>query len=208
MIQDDELQIVGDPNPKFMAGLTNTITAYGFTLSFLIDLKYGGDIYTNTVSTLLGRGVTMDTEDREKTYIIPGVYGDATTLEPILDGNGNKIQNSTQVSTNDLYFCGGGLSTYAINSHSEWQIYDATTLRLREVSLGYSIPESVIKKSPFSQINLSVTARNLWFFTPFIPEHTNFDPEVSTYGATNVLGVEYDAAPSTRRIGFNIKLVF
>ncbi|MBP7508634.1 MAG: SusC/RagA family TonB-linked outer membrane protein [Prolixibacteraceae bacterium] len=207
MIQDDELQVVGDPNPKFMAGLTNTITAYGFTFSFLIDLKYGGDIYSNTVSTLLGRGVTQDTEDREKTHIIPGVYGDATTLEPILDANGQKIQNTTQVTTNDLYFC-SGFSTFAINSFAEWNIYDATTLRLREVSLGYTLPESWIKKSPFSQINLSVTARNLWFYTPFIPEHTNFDPEVSTYGATNVLGVEYDAAPSTRRIGFNIKLVF
>jgi hypothetical protein len=143
----------------------------------------------------------------KKTNIIPGVYGDATTAKPILDAGGNEIPNTTQITTNEEYFC-SGFSSFAINSFSEWQIYDATTFRLREVSLAYDFPGKLLKKTPFTAINLSVTARNLWYFTPFIPKYTNVDPEVSTYGATNVIGVEYDGAPSTRRIGFNIKLVF
>jgi TonB-linked SusC/RagA family outer membrane protein len=206
MIEATEQGVVGDPNPDFMAGWSNTFKAYGFTVSFLIDLKYGGDLYSNSIVSLLGRGVTKDTEDREKTVVIP-VYGDANTVKPILDENGNTIPNTTQISFNDQYFS-SGFSSFAINSFAEWQVYDATTLRLREISLGYDIPSGLLKKTPFSLINLSVTARNLWYWVPNIPKYTNFDPEVSTYGASNVLGVEYSAAPSTRRIGFNIKLVF
>jgi TonB-linked SusC/RagA family outer membrane protein len=207
MIEDLEQGIVGDPNPDFVTGISNTISAYGITLSFLVDLKYGGDIYSNSIVSLLGRGVTKDTEDRENTMIIPGVYGDATTSKPILDNNGNTIENTTQISHNDQYFS-SGFSSFAINSYSEWQVYDATTLRLRELSIGYTIPRAWINRTPFDMINVSMTARNLWFWAPNIPKYTNFDPEVSTYGASNVLGVEYSGAPSTKRIGFNIKLVF
>lgn len=207
MIEAAEQGIVGDPNPKFIAGLANTLKVYGVSISFLVDLKYGGDLYSNTITTLLGRGVTKDTEDRERSMIIPGVYGSSTTLEPVLDGNGNKIPNTTQISFNDQFFS-SGFSSFAINSFAEWQVYDATTFRLREISVGYDLPKNLVSKTPLSEIGLSVTARNLWYYTPFIPRYTNVDPEVSTYGATNVLGVEYDGAPSTRRIGFNIKLVF
>jgi len=207
MIEASEQGIVGDPNPKFIAGLSNTLKVYGVSVSFLFDLKYGGDLYSNSVSTLLGRGVTKDTEDRERSMIIPGVYGNSTTVEPILDANGNKIPNTTQISFNDQFFS-SGFSSFAINSFAEWQVYDATTFRLREISVGYDLPNNLVSKTPLSGIGLSVTARNLWYYTPFLPRYTNVDPEVSTYGATNVLGVEYDGAPSTRRIGFNIKLVF
>jgi len=207
MIEDAEQGIVGDPNPDFMAGITNTLKIYGVSISFLFDVKYGGDLYSNSISTVLGRGISKDTEDREHTVVIPGVYGDAVTLEPYLDANGNKIENTTQISYNEQYFS-SGFSSFAINSFAEWQVYDATTFRLRELSVGYDLPTSMLKKTPFSQIGVSVSARNLWFFTPFIPKYSNIDPEVSTYGATNVLGVDYDGAPSTKRIGFNIKLVF
>ena len=128
-------------------------------------------------------------------------------METITDASGNSIPNTTQVSFNDLYFC-GATSSFAINSFSEFQVYDATTFRLREVSLGYEIPSKLLSNLPFSLISISATARNLWYFTPNIPKYLNFDPEVSTYGASNVLGVEYSAAPSTRRYGFNIRIVF
>ncbi|MBN2484538.1 MAG: SusC/RagA family TonB-linked outer membrane protein [Bacteroidales bacterium] len=207
IIEAAEQGIVGNPNPDFMAGLSNTFSAYGISLSFLFDVKYGGDLYSNSIVSLLGRGVTKDTEDREKTVVIPGVYGDAVNIVPILDSEGNSIPNTTQISYNDLYFS-SGFSSFAINSYSEFQVYDATTFRLRELSIGYDLPRKIFEKSPVKAINLSFTARNLWYWTPNIPKYINFDPEVSTYGATNVLGVEYSGAPSTRRYGFNIKIVF
>ena len=206
IIEAEEQGVVGDPNPEFMLGVSNSFKYKGFTLSCLVDLKYGGDIYSNSIVSLLGRGVTKDTEDRERTMVIPGVYGNSTTIEPILDGN-NTIPNTTQVSYNDLFFS-SGFSSFAINSYSEFQVYDATTFRLREISLGYDLPKQILKKTPFSSVNFSISGRNLWYWTPIIPKYLIFDPDVSTYGASNVLGVEYSGAPSTRRYGFNVRIVF
>jgi hypothetical protein len=207
MIDALEQEVYGDPNPDYIMGISNNLSYKGVSLSFLFDYKKGGDIFSNSVVSMLGRGVTKDTEDREKTVILPGVYGDANTRQPILDAQGNKIPNITQVSVNDLYFS-SGFSSYAINSYGEWQVYDATTLRLREITLGYTIPQQWLNNGPIETIFLSVSGRNLWYWAMNMPKYTNFDPEVSTYGASNVLGVEYSGAPSTRRIGFNLKLIF
>jgi len=139
MIVDNEKKDYGSPYPDFIMGVTNTLRFKGLVFSFLVDYTHGGKLYSNAISTLLGRGVTKDTEDREKTMIIPGVYGNPNTQQPILDGSGNKIPNKTQISVNDLYFSSGN-STFAINSAGEWQVYDATCLRLRELTLGYDLP--------------------------------------------------------------------
>jgi TonB-linked SusC/RagA family outer membrane protein len=207
MIVDPEKDTYGSPYPDFQVGLSNTLSFRGITLSALIDYRHGGKIFSNSVTSLLGRGVTKDTEDRERTVIIPGVYGDPNTYEPLLDASGNTIVNQTQISVNDLYFSSGN-SCFAINSAGEMQVYDATVLRLREVSLGYDLPVSVLQNTPIKGLNISFTARNVWFYAPNIPEYTNFDPEVSTYGATNVQGVEYSGAPSTKRYGVNLRITF
>jgi hypothetical protein len=148
--------------------------------------------------------VTKDTEDRERTFIIPGVYGDPVTGEPILDAGGNKIPNSTQVNHNDLVFG----ETFAINAASEWSVYDATVYRLREISVGYTFTGAQLGNLPIGSLNVSVSGRNLWFHAPNLPRHTNFDPEINTYGATNVQGVEYSGAPSVRRFGVNLRATF
>ncbi|MEX0981151.1 MAG: SusC/RagA family TonB-linked outer membrane protein [Bacteroidales bacterium] len=204
LIRDTELDYMGDPNPDFLASITNTFSFRGLHLKVLFDYRKGGDVYSNTVTSLLGRGVTKDTEDREKTVIIPGYYGDPNTGEPLLDGEGNKIPNMTQVTVNDLYFG----ESFAINSAGYWNIYDGTTLRVREVSIGYDLPNSIVQNTPFGGIMFSVTGRNLWYWAPNVPEFTNFDPDVNGYGSSNVQGVEYTSAPSVKRIGFNLKLSF
>jgi TonB-linked SusC/RagA family outer membrane protein len=203
----ETLQEIGDPNPKFIAGLTNTFRYKGVSLSFLVDYRHGGDLFSGTVGQLLGRGVTTDTEDRLTPKILKGVYGNTSTLEPILDGNGNKIPNQVQVTTNDLYFNGTG----GLTGISDFMIFDASVLRLREVSVAYSLPKKWLGKTPVSALNLSLTARNLWFYAPNFPKGTNFDPETSTYGSgdtRNVAGIEYTNAPNTRRFGLNIRATF
>ena len=207
LLEDFEQEVYGNPNPDYIMGFTNMFSYKGLSLSFLIDYKKGGDIFSETVVTLLGRGVTKDTEDREKTVILPGVYGDANTKQPVLDANGNKMPNITQVTVNDLYFS-SGFSSYAINAFGEWNVYDATTLRLREITLGYDIPKKILGNLPIRGAYLGVSGRNLWYWAMNMPEYTNFDPEISTNGATNVMGVEYSGPPSTRRFGFNLKVIF
>src|SRR4030095_9988629 len=119
------------------------------------DMTKGGDMYSVTVSSLIGRGVTMDTRDRETAWIIDGVYGDPTTRTTLLSG-GKPIQNHTPITTNDLYFG----NSFAINSSTEWNVYDATVYRLREVTLGYDIPKKVFEKWPIGSITVTITGSN------------------------------------------------
>ncbi len=207
-VGDDRFQIIGDPNPNYTLDVTNTLTFKGVTFGFLISYKDGGDIYTTTVERLMGRGVVQDTEDREKSRIIPGYLGDPSTGQPLLDDAGNKIRNTIQVTTNDLFFANGGPESFFINGADEASVFDGTVVRLREVSLGYTLPSQWIESTPFGRISVSLTGRNLWYFAPNIPHSTNFDPEVNGFGATNTQGIEYAAAPQTKRYGVNLQVTF
>ncbi|MBL7699689.1 MAG: SusC/RagA family TonB-linked outer membrane protein [Chitinophagaceae bacterium] len=209
MIISDEESEIGNPNPDYKMGVTNTFTYKGFILSALFDMTKGGDIYSVTVQSLLGRGVTKDTRDREGAYIISGVYGDATTGEPILVG-GKTVPNTTRLTANDLWFSPNTTvgNTFAINTAAEWTVYDATVYRLREVTLGYEFPKSLFSKLPIGSVTLSFTGRNLWFLAPNMPKYTNFDPEVNSFGSTSTQGIELSAAPTTKRYGINLAVTF
>ena len=208
-INNPDPTIIGDPNPEYKIAMTNTFKWKGISLSFLFDFQKGGCVYTSYLSDLLGRGVSKDTEDRLGGRIIPGVYGDANTCQPILDASGNYIRNTTALDAQSLWFSDGTYSTYAINSCDEVQTYDATVLRLRELSLGWQMPAKWFRNVKFIQgAEISVVGRNLWFWAPNVPKYSNYDPCVNTYGDTNVQGIDYTSAPSTKRVGFNVKITF
>lgn len=207
IIQDPELGVIGDPNPDFKMNFINTFTYKGFTLRAQVDWKQGGDISSSTIEALLGRGVTKDTEDRERTHIIPGYYGNNDGT-PILDGNGNKIPNTTQLSTNELYFSPAGGNTFGINSVDQARVYDGTVYRLRELSLTYDLPAKWLEKTPFGRMSFSFVGNNLWYFAPNVPKYTNFDPEVTSYGSGVLQGIESSAAPTSRRYGFRLNISF
>ncbi len=209
MIVKQDQEMVGDPNPDFKLGITNTVSYKGLFLSFLFDMTIGGDIYSVTNSSLLGRGVTKDTRDRLSNWIIPGVYGDPATGKAILNG-GKTIPNTTSITTNDLYFSpnSNNGATFAINTATEWNVYDATVYRLREVTLGYEVPRNLFKKLPIGSATITVTGRNLWYIAPNFPKYSHFDPEVNSFGATSTQGIELSAAPTTKRYGVNLKVTF
>ncbi|MEO6704628.1 MAG: SusC/RagA family TonB-linked outer membrane protein [Ginsengibacter sp.] len=207
MIEAPSNGMIGDPNPDYKLGITNNFRYKGFFLSVLFDMTEGGDLYSVTNSSLLGRGVTMDTEDRQTGWVIPGIYGDAVTGKAITVG-GKTIPNQTRITTNDLYFSPNGGNTFAINTANEWNVYDATVYRLRELTIGFELPKSIFKKSGISSATFSVTGRNLWYLAPGFPKHSNFDPETSSFGARSIQGLEYSAAPTTKRIGLNLNVTF
>ncbi|MGN6493664.1 MAG: SusC/RagA family TonB-linked outer membrane protein [Agriterribacter sp.] len=201
------LGYLGNPNPDYKLGITNTFTYKGFFASVLFDMTKGGAIYSVTTSSLLGRGVTKDTEDRETGWVIPGIYGDPETEKAILVG-GKTVPNQTRITTNDLYFTNGGGGSFAINSATEWNVYDATVYRIREVAIGYNFPKSLLDKLPFGSAVITVTGRNLWYMAPNFPKYTNFDPEVNSLGSGSTQGIELSAAPTTKRFGVNLKVTF
>ena len=205
-INDTEVGIIGDPNPDFKTTMTNTLRYKNLSFSFMLDFQKGGCVYSSYLTDLLGRGVTKDTEDRLGARILPGVYGDKDTLEPILDAEGHTIRNTTTLTESDLWFSGGTWSTFAINSADEVAVYDATVLRLREVNLSYQLPKKWMQAIHLQGAEIGVVGRNLWFWAPNVPKYSNYDPTINTFGETNVQGIDYTSAPSTRRIAFNLKL--
>ena len=207
-INDPEYGVIGDPNPEFKTSLTNTLKYKDLSLSFMFDYQKGGCVFSSYLTDLLGRGVTKDTEDRLGVRVVKGVYGDANTLEPILDADQNYIWNTTAISEADLWFSDGTYSTFAINSCDEVATYDATVWRLREVTLAYNLPKKFTSKLRLSNAEVSVVGRNLWYFAPNVPKYSNYDPVVNTFGNTNIQGIDYTGAPSTRRVAFNLSLTF
>lgn len=201
LIRALDQQIIGNPNPNFILGITNTISYKGITLSVLFDWRDGGDLFSNTVNSILGRGVLGYQDDRETNRVINGVYGDPNTLQPYLDDSGNKIPNQTLIEYNALYFG----ESFGVNAADEWSVFDATTYRLREASIFYSLPKTLLSKTPFGAVSIGLTGRNLWFSAPNFPKDVNYDPETNQFGSRNNQGIEYSTTPSARRFSFNLR---
>lgn len=195
--------MIGDPNPDYKLGITNGFNYKGVSLSVVFDITKGGDLASETIYQLLGRGVTKDNEDRETSWVIPGVYGNPNTHEAILVG-GKTIPNETRITTNDLFFG----PTFGINTANELNVYDATVYRLREVTLGYELPAGFVKKLKLSGVSIGLSGRNLWFLAPNFPKHVHFDPEISSYGSSQQQGLEFSGAPTTKRMGLNLNVTF
>ncbi|RYZ28685.1 MAG: SusC/RagA family TonB-linked outer membrane protein [Chitinophagaceae bacterium] len=208
--------MVGDPNADFKLGVTNTLSYKGIQLNVLWDMTKGGDFYSETINSMLGRGVTKDTERREHNNVISGIYGNPTPVvgadglnhyTPML-ANGKPISNQTRVTTNDLFFTAGTGASFATNGAFEYAVFDGTVYRLREISLGYSLPSKWINSLKLSNVTLSVSGRNLWFLAPNVPKYTNFDPDINSVIGSGTQGVETGGAPSTKRYGINLNVTF
>jgi hypothetical protein len=186
-------------------GWSNTFSWKGITLRALIDWKQGGDFYSFTGASLILRGQLAGSTDREGLRVVPGILGSNQTFQPITDTGGNPIKNTIAISAFDSHFSDG----WGAYGQDEVNVYDGTTIRLREISLGYNLPASMLSKTPFGRVNISVSGRNLWWKAPNVLADLNLDPEVlSGTSGSNVQGFEYGAAPTTKRYGVNVNLTF
>ena len=198
-------EIIGNPYADFNVGYVNTFSFKGFSLTTLFDWKQGGDIFSITAASLILRGQLAFQDDREAVRVVPGVYGDPSTFEALKDEKGNTIKNTTGANAFDTHFTDG----FGAYGAEEVNVYDGTTFRLREVIVGYELPKKFLKKSPIGSLRLTVSGRNLWFKVPNMLKDLNLDPEVLPYGAaSNVIGVDLGATPTTRRFGVNLYATF
>jgi len=188
-VQDSEDGIIGDPNPDFVMNLRNSVSYKNFTFGFQFNYTKGGDIYSSTIATLLGRGLITETIDRENTFVLPGV-----------DANGNT--NNVQINNSDYFF------SNVLFGPSELQVYDATVLRLQEISLAYSLPTKFLDKTPFGSLVVTASGNNLWFDAINTPDGANFDPNTSGTGVGNGVGFDFINGPSSRRYGLSVKATF
>jgi hypothetical protein len=173
--------LLGNANPDFTMGCSNTLTYKNLELYFLIDFRFGGEVMSLTQSELDANGVTKVTEDaRTRGYV---------------EYQGQKFNDPRA-----FYSAVGGR-----NAISEYYMYDATCIRLREVSLSYSFPKTILENSRFIKgIDVSLAARNLCFLKKEAP----FDPDAVMSVGNNNQGVDVFGMPTTRNIGFNLRLTF
>jgi TonB-linked SusC/RagA family outer membrane protein len=195
------VKVIGNPNPDWTAGITNTFNFKGFALSFLVDIRKGGDIISRNIRDLRFRGVTKETANRDQTYVVEGVLRDPVnnadgSARALLDAEGKTVPNTIALTAQQYW-------TSLYNTQGEAIVFDASWLRLRELSLSYSLPKSLLSKTPFGSASLVLTGRNLFLYAPNYP---HLDPEVNTQGVSNSQGFEYNTLPQTRTYGVLLRL--
>ncbi|HEV7381892.1 MAG TPA: TonB-dependent receptor, partial [Dyadobacter sp.] len=190
LLQEASPRILGDPNPAFTSALINTFKYRGFSLSVMMEYRHGGAMYSTTAGSLLGRGLTKDLDiDRSQGYIFPGVTQEGAP-------------NTTQITSSNVYF-----DNYYFFG-DEGRMYDGSTIRLREASLSYSIPKSLLAKTPFKSASLSFSGNNLWYKALHFEKNLNFDTDNLGLGVGNGLGFEFLTGPSSRRLGGTLRVSF
>ena len=189
--------ILGVANPDWTAGIINTFRFKGFTFTSIIDIRQGGEILSRTNQIAYANGRHSATlEGREAFYagtggkVGVGVVNAGTDLI-----NPNFVQN-TNVTDPEVFFR---------NLPAEQFVYDASFIKMRQMSLSYQFPKSLFDNIPVEAVTLSLVGRNLFLISRNVP---NIDPE-STYSSRNdSQGFEYAAMPTTRSWGFNLNVKF
>lgn len=195
-------ETVGDPNPDWNATIINGFTYKNVSLSAQLEYTHGGDIYSQTASQYYRRGVTtVNVDNREGSYIIPGVLANPNTGEVLRDDQGNLIENNIQIGANDLYFIN-------LVDPVGQGIYDASHFRVREVALSYALSEKTLEKTPFGNVSFSLSGTNLYIKTFNIPDAFSFDPEALSSGVGNGQGLDFQTGPTTKRYSFSVKATF
>lgn len=175
----DDRKIIGNANPDFIYGFTNTLSWKGLTLNIFFQGAQGNDMLNATRINTEGM---IDSKSQSSAVLRRWKRpGDQTDIPRSSPGNTDNSRISTRF------------------------VEDASYLRLKALTLGYHLPENVIKKLSMSAFKVYVTGENLWTLT----NYTGFDPEVNQGGGSNtVIGIDYGTYPQTRSIIFGANITF
>ncbi|SDT01086.1 TonB-linked outer membrane protein, SusC/RagA family [Mucilaginibacter mallensis] len=171
---------IANPEPKFQLGWNNSFNYQHFSLSFLVDGKFGGQVVSVMQSILDSYGVSQ-------------AYGDARAAGGVkVNGVGPNGKPITTVNAETWYTAIGGRNA-ALGEY----VYSATTVRLREMAFGYTLP---VNNSVFKSFKLSLTGRNLIYFYRKAP----FDPEITSSTGNGLSGVDIFNQPALRSYGLKL----
>ncbi len=204
--------ILGNIQPDWLAGLTNQFSYKGVTVSALIDIKMGGEILSGTKYIQAARGTgrftTDDVYKNEEGLWVGVADGVMENDYYVDDGSGNQVLHLAAGERSDIelprWFLAGQWTRRDI---IEEFVLDASYVSLREVTLEYSFPKSLLSKLPFTNVKLAVVGRNLAYLVEHM-EGLGITPEAAFNTQSGSQGSESYTSPSTRSIGFNVKLDF
>ena len=188
---DSTQKIIGNIAPDWTGGATFSIRYKAFDFSTLIDAKIGGDVHSMTYSWGRYAGTLSETLIGRET----GVVGNGV----MSDGNGGYVANNVTVSAKSF-----NQSSYS-NSIESSAIFDASYVKLRQISIGYTLPRKFIENSVVKSLKVSIVGRNLLILHKNTP---HIDPETGFSASNGNQGQEFGQYPSSRNIGFNINMRF
>ncbi|MFP4089110.1 MAG: hypothetical protein ACLFT3_02300, partial [Cyclobacteriaceae bacterium] len=199
LAEDD---LIGNAFPDWEGGINNALSYKGLEFSFLFTFRQGGDVFDINrrmrYGTAAGEAPTGEESNmRHKLVVFDGVQNTGTVENPVWVEN----ELPVEIGVDQLY-----RQAFRYRLATEFNGFqDASWIRLQNVSLAYTLPESVVDRTFFTNIRASVTANNLWLTTPFV----GFDPEQSAYGpGSNVFGYVGTNVPATRSIYVGLNLSF
>ncbi|WP_308443144.1 SusC/RagA family TonB-linked outer membrane protein [Flavobacterium sp. UMI-01] len=189
-VNPTEIQYIGDANPDWKAGLNNSFRFGNVTFNFVIDGQYGGIIYSQTHHKSMEQGkLTSTYMGREEGFII----GDGV----VKNADGSYSPNTNKALTPDWY------ASYYRRANVESNSFDASFVKLREVSIQYEFPKRLLKNTGIKGVNVSVFGRNLAIISDF----PIYDPETAALNGDTILpGIEMGQMPSPATYGFNLKV--
>ena len=183
--------VIGNIQPDWTGGISTTLQYRGITLDALIDIQQGGDVYSlsNVIAHFNGNHEnTLD--GRENGLVFDGVTEDGTP---------NDVAVDPEAFWTDV-------AAFPDGAIDEAFVQDAGYVRLKQVTLGYDVPQSLLQRTPLQSLRVSAIGSNLFFLSR---ETSGFDPTASSRGASSfVQGLEYAAFPNTRSIGVSLSTQF
>ena len=189
---------LGNYNPDFLLGIMNSFNYKGVNVSFLFDIRSGGVLYSETQTVGREGGIISETlEGREDGYDLTK-SGNGVIGKGVVFVSGVPQDNTKKVAAREWHTAWTGGRGIA-----EGVMYDASFVKLRELQIGYTIPDKFWGKVPLKSVNVSLVGRNLllWDNVPHV------DPENMSYsGGTALPGIENMAIPSSRSYGININV--
>lgn len=180
--------------PDFQFGITNNLTYKQLTLSFLIDIQKGGNMYSGMNALLNAYGMSTETLDRDEDIVLDAVKG-------YLDDDGNLVvegENDIAIKKQKIYW------DNVLWNITESAVYETSYIRLRNVNLSVALPEKMLSKVNIRSASIYISGRNLLLIT----DYPNFDPEASTSTGNASGGFEYVALPNAKSIGAGLKISF
>lgn len=190
-----EKKKIGSQVPDALLGITNTFSYKGLALSFLIDGRFGGEMFSTTNQAMQATGTAAVTA--------PGGVRENMTLDGVIASGADFVANTKSITPQQYWVTvTGATGNLGIG---EANIYDATNIRLRTLQLTYDLPSKILAKSVLQRVKVGFSANNLWL----ISSHMNgVDPESTFATGTNAVGFENTAPPTSRTYLFNITLGF
>src|SRR5699024_8731555 len=191
--EDPDRVLLGNQQADFLLGITNTFNYKGLSFSFLIDGRFGGDMFSATLANMQAVGTAEVTA--------PGGKREEFVVDGVIESDNGFAENTNKI-TQQQYWQAVQTGNIGI---TEANLYDATNVRLRNVQLNYTLPSHLLQNTPIRNTSIGVSMNNVWMISSNMH---GLDPESVFSTGTNAVGFENATPPTARQLLFNVSFSF